>query len=91
MWGPLSFKVFYITNQTVEFKVHQLTTYITTMFYSMNEVKCSSLRRVMMVTDEINRRSIQYVVKFNGDYTALITMPRRPQEMGVLKSMSVKC
>ena len=83
MWGPLSFKVFYITNQTVEFQVHQLTTYITTMFYSMNEVKCSGLRRVMMETDEVNRRSIQYVVKCNGDYTALIPMPGWPQELKV--------
>ena len=31
----------------------------------------------MIETDEVNRRSLPYVVKFNGGYTALITMVGR--------------
>ena len=90
--------MFNIINQTVEFQVHRLpngikkffledyfnhfgcvvNVRIESMFCSMNEAKSSGFRM-----EEINRRSIQFVVKFNGDCKALITMPGRPQKLKV--------
>lgn len=48
------------------------------MVYTANDVKSSGIRRVMLETDEVQKRSLPYIVKFNGGYTALVTMAGRP-------------
>ena len=48
------------------------------MVYSANDTKSSGIRRVMIETDEVQKRSLPYLVKFNGGYTCLLTMAGRP-------------
>lgn len=46
--------------------------------FTPNDTKQTGVRRIMIETDEVRKRSLPYVISFNGGYTALITMPGRP-------------
>ena len=46
--------------------------------FTPNDTKRTGVRRVMMETDELRKRSLPYVINFNGGYTALVTMAGRP-------------
>ena len=46
--------------------------------FSPNDTKRTGVRRVMMETDELRKRTIPYVITFNGGYSALVTMAGRP-------------
>lgn len=46
--------------------------------FSPNDTKRTGVRRVMLETDELRKRTLPYVVNFNGGYTALVTMAGRP-------------
>ena len=45
--------------------------------FTANETKHTGVRRVMMETDEIGKRSLPYIIQFHGGFTALITLPGR--------------
>lgn len=46
--------------------------------FGPNATKRTSVRRIMIETDEMRKRSLPYVITFTGGYTALITVPGRP-------------
>lgn len=46
--------------------------------YSPHDTKRNNVRRVMIETDDVQKRSLPYMVNFNGGYTALLTVPGRP-------------
>ena len=46
--------------------------------FTPNDTKRTGVRRVMMETDELRKRTIPYVITFSGGYSALITMAGRP-------------
>lgn len=46
--------------------------------FGPNSTKRTSVRKIMIETDELKKRSLPYVVTFTGGYTALITVPGRP-------------
>ena len=46
--------------------------------FTPDDTKRTGVRRVMIETDELRKRTIPYVVSFAGGYSALITMAGRP-------------